>query len=86
MFKYIIEHKDENNSLIITNRQLGRVSGTSQQTAQDTINLLKEAGLITKKTGAIMLTPKIAHRGSNGKEQYLLRKFEAFDGNSNAEK
>ena len=32
-----------------------------------------------KRTGAIMLNPKLAHRGSKGKEAFLLHRFETFE-------
>ena len=40
---------------------------------------MKEANLIEKRTGAIMLNPKIAHRGTKDKERFLLQRFEAFE-------
>lgn len=86
VFKYIMEHKTADNTLIITTRELVRETGTSATTVQGTLNLLKDAGLITKKTGAIMLNPKLAMRGSNQKEKYLLQRFEAFDQADSTEK
>ncbi|EPC69205.1 replication protein [Lacticaseibacillus paracasei subsp. paracasei Lpp71] len=50
------------------------------------MNLLKEAGLIERRMGAIMLNPKLVHRGSNQKEKYLLQRFEAFDQADSTEK
>lgn len=79
VFKYIIEHKNADNQLIITNRELAEKTKTSLQTVSDTIRLLKEARLITVRTGAIMLLPRLAHRGSDRKEAYLMQKFETFD-------
>lgn len=79
VFKYIIEHKNSDNQLIITIRELAEKTNTSTKTVNDTIKLLKEAGLISTRTGAIMLLPKLAHRGSDRKEAYLMQKFEAFE-------
>ena len=81
VFKYIIEHKNPDNQLIITNRELAEKCKVGINTVTDTLKLLKEAGLISTRTGAIMLLPKLAHRGSDRKEAYLMQKFEAFDGN-----
>lgn len=78
VFKYIIENKSSENTLIITVRELAEKTNTSTRTVQDTLKLLKEAGLIKTRTGAIMLVPKLAHRGSNRKEAYLMQKFETF--------
>lgn len=79
VFKYIIEHKSSDNTLIITNRELAQKCDVSLKTAQDCIHLLKEKGLIATRTGAIMVLPKIAHRGKFGREQFLMHKFEEFD-------
>ena len=87
VFKYIIENRSrDNNTLVTTNKELSRLTKTSTKTVQDTINLLKEAGLIERRMGAIMLYPKLVHRGSNQKEKYLLQRFEAFDQADSTEK
>ena len=78
VFKYIIENKSADNTLIITVRELAQKTGTSTRTVQDTLKLLREAGLIKCRTGAIMLVPKLAHRGSDRREAYLMQKFEVF--------
>lgn len=77
--KYILEKKDSNNTLIITQRELAEKCNVGINTATDTIKILRDAGLIQTKTGAIMINPKLAHRGSNSKEKYLLHKFTTFD-------
>ena len=69
VFKYIVEHKSADNTLIITNRKLAEKCGVSTQTVYECIKLLKEKGLIATTTGAIMVLPKIAHRGKAGREQ-----------------
>lgn len=79
VFKYIIEHKNSDNQLVITMRELAEKTNTSTKTVNDTIKLLREAGLISTRTGAIMLYPRLSMRGSDRKEAYLMQKFEAFD-------
>lgn len=79
VFKYIVEHKSSENTLIITNRELAQKCGVALSTVQEAIKLLKEKGLISTRTGAIMLLPKIAHRGKKGREQFLMHKFQEFD-------
>lgn len=81
VFKYIIEHKSAENTLIITIRELAEKTKTSTKTVQETLKLLKEAGLIKTRSGSIMLIPKMAHRGSDRKEAWLMQKFESFDDN-----
>lgn len=78
VFKYILSNKSTENTLIITNRELAEKTGTSLQTVSDTLKLLRESGLLTQRTGAIMLHPQLAHRGSERKEAYLLQKFVSF--------
>ena len=78
MLKYILQHKSAENTLIITNRELAKKCSVSTKTVVDTLKLLRDAGLIQTRTGAIMLNPKLAHRGSDQKEKYLLQKFVEF--------
>ena len=72
VFKYILAHKSAENTL-------ARKTETSVQTVTDTLKLLEESGLIARKTGAIMLLPKVAHRGNDRREAYLMQKFVEFD-------
>lgn len=79
VFKYIMNNKNADNQLIITTRELAKKTNTSLPTVSATLKLLKDAKLIQQRTGAIMLHPRIAHRGSDRKEAYLLQKFVAFE-------
>ena len=81
VFKYIVEHKSSDNTFIITNRELAINCGVTIDTVSRTLKLLKEKGLIATRTGAIMVLPKIAHRGKVGREQFLMHKFEEFENN-----
>lgn len=78
VFKYIIENKSSENTLIITIRELAEQTHTSTKTVSETLKLLKEAGLIKCRTGSIMLMPRLAHKGDHRREAYLLQKFESF--------
>ncbi len=78
VLKYILANKNSDNQLIITNRELAKKSKTSLQTVTDTLKLLKSASLIETRTGAIMLNPRLAHRGSDKRERFLLQKFTEF--------
>ena len=83
VFKYIVEHKSSDNTLIITNRELAKKCGVTVDTVSRTLKLLKEKGLIATRTGAIMVLPKIAHRGKANREQYLMHKFQEFGSGEN---
>lgn len=78
VFKYIMEHKSSDNTLIISQRELADKCGVGTQCVNSALKLLKEKGLIATRTGAIMVLPKIAHRGKAGREQFLMHKFEEF--------
>lgn len=79
VFKYILAHKSVDNTLIITTRELAEKTNTSIKTVIETLKLLESSGLVSRRTGAIMLLPKLAHRGSDCREAYLMQKFVEFD-------
>ena len=82
--KYILENMERsNNSLIITTTELATKTKTSRKTVSETLKLMQESGLIERRTGAIMISPKLVHQGTNQKEKYLLTKFQAFDSDKN---
>lgn len=73
--KYILKSMDSNNILLQTVREVAEGCGCSIQTVNDTLKLLENAGIIARKTGAIMLSPKLVHKGNAKKERYLMAKF-----------
>ena len=75
--KYVLENMDiYSNFLTKTISEIVEESGVSDKTVRETLKLLEEAGIITRKTGVIMLSPKLLHKGDFRKERYLLTKFE----------
>lgn len=77
--KYILKNMEKsNNTLIITSRELAEKSGTSLQTVTETLKTLEDAGIIKRRTGAIMIHSDLVHRGSSSKEKALLTRFEEF--------
>jgi len=79
VLKYILENKDYNNVVLTSTRELSIKCGVSKQTVTETLKILKNLGIITTRLGAIMLNAKFMNRGSIGKENYLIHKFEIFD-------
>lgn len=73
--KYILKNMDSNNILLQTVREVAAGCGCSVQTVNDTLRLLSDTGIIARKTGAIMLSPKLVHKGNARKERYLMAKF-----------
>ena len=78
VFSYILKHKNADNQLIITTRELAEKAGVALSTAHETIKILQEKGLIRCRTGSLMVIPKIAHRGSKNREENLMIKFREF--------
>lgn len=79
VFKYILPTRALTTRFIITTRELAEKTSTSTKTVVETLKLLEDSGLISRRTGAIMLLPKLAHRGSDRREAYLMQKFVEFD-------
>lgn len=73
--KYVLKNMDSNNILLQTVREVSEGSGCSIQTVNDTLKILGDAGIIARKTGAIMLSPKLVHKGNARKERFLMAKF-----------
>lgn len=77
--KYILRNMDSNNILTQTVREVAKGSGCSVQTVNDTLKMLEQADIIARKTGVIMLSPKLVHKGNAKKERYLMAKFVQID-------
>lgn len=73
--KYILSKMDSNNKLSETVREIAAGSKCSLQTVQETLKLLESCGIIARKTGTVMLSPKLAHKGNAQRERFLMTKF-----------
>lgn len=73
--KYILQNMDSNNKLSETVREIANGSGCSLQTVNDTLKILEDCQIIARKTGTVMLSPKLAHKGNAQKERFLMTKF-----------
>ncbi len=77
--KYIFENMSKSeNTLIITTRELSEKTNVSKPVVLETLKILEDANLITRRTGAIMISAKLVHRGNENKERYLMTKFYDF--------
>lgn len=80
---YILENMSFNgkyaNTLIITQKELADEANVSIQTVSITLKALEKANIIEKKTGAIMLHPKLVMKGDANKEKALMVKFKKFN-------
>jgi len=82
--KYILDNMElSNNTLIATQKEIAKKCQVSRPTVSKTLKLLDEANIIQKRVGSIILHPKLAHRGSEEKEKYLLTKFTQFEEDNN---
>ena len=78
--KYILKNMDmHNNTLIITQQELVKKTHTSVNTVVDTLKALQKAKIITRRTGALMMSEKLIHKGNAQKEAYLLTRFKSFN-------
>ena len=73
--KYILQNMDSNNKLSETVREIAKGASCSIQTVQETLSLLEKCGVIARKTGTVMLSPKLVHKGNAQKERFLMTKF-----------
>lgn len=80
VIKYILSHMDSNNKLSETTEELANHCEVSRQTVHETLKLLENANFIARKTGTIMLSPKIAHKGNAKREHFLMTKFYQING------
>lgn len=78
--KYILKNMDKStNKLTETTQEIAEHCGVSRMVVHQTLKLLEEVGFVARKTGVVMLSPKIAHKGNAQKEQYLMTKFRAIE-------
>jgi DNA-binding GntR family transcriptional regulator len=70
-----------NNTLIATNRELADACNVSKQTVTDTLKLLESAGIIERRTGAIMVSPKLCNNWNASKEATMMVKYYEFSEN-----
>lgn len=73
--KYVLQKMDSNNKLTETVREISKNSGCSLQTVNDTLKILESCGIIARKTGCVMLSPRLVHKGNAQRERLLMTKF-----------
>lgn len=82
--KYILEHMSKTeNTLIITTKELGVKCGVGHNTVIDTLKLLEGAKIIERRTGAIMVSPKLMNNWKAPKEASMMIKYYEFGGDDN---
>lgn len=79
VLKYLLENKDNNNCLNMTNTQLANAIGCSRPTVIETIKIMTDAQLLRRENSLIMISPNLMIKGNQAREAYLMRKYEAMD-------
>lgn len=76
VLNYLLDKKDGSNCLNMTNTEIAKNTGVSRKTVVETMNVLSEAGLVTRKNSVVMLSPNFFIKGNRIREAYLMQKFE----------
>lgn len=77
--KYILANMSKTeNTLIITTRELAEKCGVSHTVVLRTLKLLDEAKIIERRTGAIMVSPKLMNNWRSSKEASMMIKYYEF--------
>ena len=69
------------NTLIITTRELAEKCNVGLNTVIDTLKLLEDAKIIERRTGAIMVSPKLMNNWKASKEASMMIKYYEFGDN-----
>ncbi len=75
IFSYLLDKKDGNNCINTNMRQLAKDTEASTKTVNETIHILRDAGLISRQGSVYMLSPNLMIKGSQVREAYLMRKY-----------
>ena len=79
--KYLLAKMGKYDNIIVkTVREIAKETGMCTKTVVDTLRILEEANIISRRPGVIMMSPKLLHRGNAQKERYLMTKFEEIQG------
>jgi predicted transcriptional regulator len=78
--KYILKNMSKSeNTLIITTPELAKKCNVSRQTVSDTLKLLENTDIIQRRTGAIMISPKLMNNKRAKGEAIMMTKFYEFN-------
>lgn len=80
VFNTILENRNSDNIVIMTQDKIAELAGVSRRTVIDTIKILERKHAIKKSSGIIFVNPAIInHYCTYDKEQWLMLKFEEFE-------
>lgn len=80
--KYILNNMSKSdNILLITNRELAKKANVGINTVTETLKVLEKANIIQRRTGAIMLSPKLLNNKKAKGEAIMMTKYKQFSDN-----
>lgn len=78
--KYILRNMSKSdNILLITNRELAEKANVGINTVTDTLKTLEKANIIQRRTGAIMISPKLMNNKKAKGEAIMMTKYKQFN-------
>ena len=78
--KYILRHMSKsNNTLIITTKKLAKKANVGYNTVIETLQILDDAGIIQRRTGAIMITPRLLNNKRADGEATMMVRYTQFN-------
>lgn len=84
VLSYLLENKDSNNCLNMTNVEIAENINVSRKTVVETIKILQDANLVRKKHSLLMFSPNLMVKGNQQREAYLMRKYVEIGNNMEA--
>lgn len=77
--KYILKYMSKTeNTLIITTRELAEKCNVSKPIVLDTLKLLEKVDIIQRRTGAIMISPKLMNNKKSKGEAIMMTRYKQF--------
>lgn len=78
--KYILKNMSKSeNILLVTTRELAEKCNVSKPVVLDTLKLLEESNIIQRRTGAIMISPKLVNNKKAKGEAIMMTKYKQFN-------
>lgn len=82
--KYILKNMNKSeNTLIITTRELAEKCNVSKPVVLDTLKLLEKVNIIQRRTGAIMISPKLMNNKKSKGEAIMMTRYKQFNNDNN---
>lgn len=78
--KYILQNMSKSENLLLTTtKELANKSGVSEKTVIETLKILDSAGIVQRRTGAIMVSPKLVNNKTAKGEATMMVKYRQFE-------